>query len=422
MMGTIVVLAALALPGLPPASSSSVGMSPDSTIHLEQLVLLVKQQNPVLLAAELGAESMSYAEAQASSLPYPVFGVAFQPLPIHTARGTQRSQWRLEQAFPFPGKTRLQGEVARLAAERSSSDVSRLELDLILDLETTYSEAFRLQEEIDLVEEFAMDLERFKEAAAVQYELGRGHQQAVLRAQLEHMSLATKRIALETELSSAVERMARLTNETRLSSAATKLAAPSLLRQADSSAPVDEVMRRRPDAQSLQTALTLADARYRLAGKETLPDFAVHLTYFDIAAKTPPVGADGRDALAVGASVRIPLWGGQRRGKQGETQLQMRQAESELEALRSAIDTELRDLNQRIIGDRKRIELLRGTLIPQAETTLEATLTSYTSGSVGFLDLLDAERMLYQLRSEENSARGRLHTSVARLRHATANQ
>jgi len=407
--------------GLPGARAGGTA-HPDSTIHLEDLILLVRAQNPTLHAAELQAESMSFREQQASALPYPTFGVSYQPLPIHTARGTQRSQWRIEQAIPFPGKTGLRGDVARLTATRAYSDAERVQLDLVLDLESSYSQAYHLQEELGLMDEFAADLDRFKEAAAVEYELGRGHQQAVLRAQLERTSLEIRSIRLQTDLRSALERLALLTNDLGLPSRAARLAPPSLLTDSDASDPLDVVLQRRPDVQSLETTRTLADARQRLAGKESLPDFAVHVAYFDIAAKAPPTGADGRDALAVGASVRIPLWGGERKGRRGEAQLEMKRAESELEALRSAVETEIRDLRQQVAGETRRIELLQGTLIPQAETTLEATLAGYTNGNVGFLDLLDAERMLFELRSEENSARRRLNVSMARLRHAAAAQ
>lgn len=43
------------------------------------------------------------------------------------------------------------------------------------------------------------------------------------------------------------------------------------------------------------------------------------------------------------------------------------------------------------------MELYKNVLIPQAETTLEATLSAYTTGGTDFLNLLDAERMLFMV-------------------------
>ena len=43
------------------------------------------------------------------------------PYPILTARGTQRSQWRVEQMLPWPGTLGLRRDAADAAADAASA-------------------------------------------------------------------------------------------------------------------------------------------------------------------------------------------------------------------------------------------------------------------------------------------------------------
>ena len=63
----------------------------------------------------------------------------------------------------------------------------------------------------------------------------------------------------------------------------------------------------------------------------------------------------------------------------------------------------------------RRLDLFDRALIPQAETTLEATLSAYTTGRTDFLDLLDAERTLFNLRLDQTETYTRYLKTTAAL-------
>ena len=161
-----------------------------------------------------------------------------------------------------------------------------------------------------------------------------------------------------------------------------------------------------------------AEARIALAHKAFWPDFGVNVTYFDIARADVPPSASGKDAVALGVMVNIPLQRGRLRAQTEEARLRQAQVSARTEALHRAIETHLSDIVSQLRQEDRQLALFRDALIPQAETTLEATLSSYATGRTSFLDLLDAERMLFILQTGYEDAFARYLQAYAALERA----
>ena len=153
----------------------------------------------------------------------------------------------------------------------------------------------------------------------------------------------------------------------------------------------------RPEVDALDAAARRADTQIALARKQFLPDFGLNVTYFDVGSADVPPTATGRDALAIGVSIKIPLQRGRLRARLEEARVRRAQVEARQEALETSFQTQIADLVSRLRQEAQQLALFQEGLIPQAETTLQATLSAYTTGRTDFLDLLDAERMLFSL-------------------------
>ncbi len=214
-----------------------------------------------------------------------------------------------------------------------------------------------------------------------------------------------------------LERLARLVNRATLDGLIwAPFALSPLPAQPDTS--LDAALERLPEARALRTALARAGRRIDLAGKASLPDFSFNLTYFDIYDSGIPAAADGRNALALGIGVKIPLWQGRLRAGREEATLGRRRLEARYEALTTRIRRSAGEQHSCLRLERQTLDLYGTTLIPQAETIREATLSAYTTGRSGFLDLLDAERMLFSLRFDAEATRVRLQQAAASLERA----
>lgn len=386
-------------------------------LRLDELLAAVRVSNPTLRAAFLEAEALETKEAQVSALPDPMVMGTYQPFSVLTARGAQRSQWRVEQQVPFPGKLGLQGDIADLSAEVAEYEAATFEEDLLFQVKQAYYELYRLQEQALLVEDFQERLLGFEDVAATQYEVGTGMQQAILKAQLEKNTLSQRLIDLAERRRTAIETLARLINQPIEGDFEVRVAPPELL-TTDAERLIEIAQRQRPEVDALAAAEARAQKQIALAEKQFLPDFGFNLTYFDIASGDVPPTATGRDALALGVSVKVPLQRGRLRAQLEEAKVRAAQVTARQEALTTSFQTQIADLVSQLQREAEQLTLYRGLLIPQAETTLEATLSAYTTARTDFLNLLDTERILFTLKVGYEDALARYLKAAAGLERA----
>ena len=186
-----ILIAVLLLPAIAHGKHRPVAPA-DTLLILDDLLTEVRANNPSLRVSRLEADALATRSGQVSVLPDPSVMIGYQPYPLLTARGTQRSQWRIEQMVPYPGKLSLQGDIADLSAEIAGFEADTFEEDLLFEAKQTYYELYRVQQQEQLILAFQDRLENFEEAAAAQYEVGTGMQQAILKAQLEKNTLARR--------------------------------------------------------------------------------------------------------------------------------------------------------------------------------------------------------------------------------------
>ena len=372
----------------------------DTVLRLGDLLAETRANNPRLRTAYLEAEALATKRDQVSALPDPTVMFMWQPYPMLTAHGEQRTQLKAEQMFPFPGKLGLQGEIADRTADVARSQAETLQLDLELRVKQAYYELYRIQQVKGLVDLFQEKLGDFEEVASIQYEVGTGAQQAILKAQLEKNSLTQIKLDLDERQRTAAEMLARLLNRpsSETFDAAIRLEKPPVS-ELTASALFELAVRKRPEKAALDSEASLADAEIRLARKNYWPDFGLNVTYFDIAPSDAVPSAMGTDALEIGASVKIPLQRGRLGASLEEARVRRSQVMAKQEALESEFRTEIADLVNQLSQQEEQMSLFLETLIPQAEITLQATLSDYTTGRTDFLNLLDTQRMLFSLRT-----------------------
>ena len=399
-------LAALAVPAR--------AQAPD-TLRLDAVLDAVYAGNPTLAAARLDARALARRGDQVSALPDPTASVMVAPYPILTARGTQRSQWRVEQMLPWPGTLGLRRDAADAAAEAARLGADQVALDLARDATRAYADLVRTQEAADVVRSFQARLDAFAEAAAVRYEVGRGPQGAILQVQLERQRLAERLIDLDRQRDAAVQVLARVLDRPGLT-VGRVVTPPAALPDADD---LDALaLDLRPEVAAAQARIDQAEVDVALAKRAYYPDLGVGVVYTDIAEADAPPTATGRDALGLMASVRIPLGRDRLRAGVQEAELRQQAARVRLEATRTAIQTGLADALSDARRAAEAVALYRDTLLPLSLTTVESALAGYTTGTVDFLAFLDAERARFQVQLGLVDARARLLDAAADLARA----
>ncbi len=386
----------------PDSDSVSSPVPPDTaaTLRLPDLLATAARANPRLQAARLRADALATRRAQVQPLPDPVVGSTYFAAPVATARGEQRTQWRVQQSIPVPGTRRLQRTVADLETDAARADADALAQTLAVEIRRAYYTLYRVQEQTRLIRRFQSDLSQFEEAALAQYEVGSEGQPAVLKAQIERQRLDLRLDDLAAERASTLQRLTRLTGRSLPDDASAvrpSTASPSEDGDRGPLGPSD-VDAQRPEAEALRADIDRAGRQIDLARRDTWPDVTVGLQYIDVADAGPAPSTDGRDAVAVSVGLALPLWRGARNAQIEEARTDRRRAKAQLDAFELEVRTRLRDLRTRIDRQQSQLRRLDTLLLPKAETALASTLSSYQTGAGDFLDLLDAQRTLFQLR------------------------
>jgi len=389
------------------------GQTADS-LSLATVLRSAAEDNPHLRAARLQTRSLETRADQVQTLPDPTMGVSYFARPIVTARGEQRSQWRIQQAIPVPGTRRLQRTVARLDAASAQASAETVEQSIAVELHDTIYTLYRIQEHIRLIERFQSDLDQFETVALAQYEAGTEGQPAVLKAQIERQRLDLRLEQLRADYASAAYRLANLTGQPSLDRTALAIARPEALPVPAASAPSD-----RPEIYALRADIEKAERRTDLARKKRWPSFSVGLQYFDIADTGLTPTMDGSDALAISAGISVPLWTGSTDAKIREGEIDRQRATADLDAFELEVRTRTAALREHLVRQSAQLRQLRQTLIPKAEMTVESALSSYQTGRTSFLDLLDAQRTLFQLQQDHATLFTRSLSTHAEFRYTT---
>ncbi|MCA9600377.1 MAG: TolC family protein, partial [Myxococcales bacterium] len=136
----------------------------------------------------------------------------------------------------------------------------------------------------------------------------------------------------------------------------------------------------------------------------------------------PGVADSGKDAVIVGAGIRIPLWQGSYSDSIAAARADARAQRADQRALEDRASAELTTSLSNVEDAVRRVALYRGTLVPQAESAYDSVLGAYTVGRGTVAQALLAQRDLLELRIELDRARADYERAWARLEEITGRE
>ncbi|MBZ0090234.1 MAG: TolC family protein, partial [Thermoanaerobaculia bacterium] len=265
-------------------------------------------------------------------------------------------------------------------------------------------------------------LVHYEELARARYASGVGLEQAVIKLQAEItrdenrlLDLANRRAALASALDALRDRPAG-----GMSPGIVLPDGPPPLSTLDLAALRAAAVENRPEVARSRAMIAAAGVGGELAQKEFRPDLTVGLGYTlvgkrqDAPGRAMPPQGNGDDILGVTLGVNLPVW--RERLEAGVVEATAREtaAEEELRSTLAGIDQSLGELAARLPLLDEQLALFTGLLSTQAEEALRSAEAAYAAGSAGALDLLDAERVLLEVRV--GTARMRADSLIARAR------
>lgn len=391
---------------------------------LADYVREVLERNPDLARARAQAAAAAVKAPQVSALSDPMAALTLYLAPPETRVGPQRVMAALSERFPWFGKLRAREQAALAEAAAARARVEALSLGLLTEARRLAYELAFLDAQERVLREDRETLAQYEEIARARYASGVGLGQAVVKIQAEITRTDSRLLELETRraaLVAAANALRDRPGETSLELAALPSLSPV-------SPPLESLRRRalsrRPEVAEAEAMIAAAEARIESAEREYRPDVTVGFSYTvvdrrqDAAGRRMPPEGNGDDVFGLTAGVNLPVWKAKLAAAVEEAVQGELAAREGRRAVITGIDRSLGDLAQRLPLTWDRLQLFEEVLAVQADESLRSAEAAYAAGTAGALDLLDAERVLLDVKIATARARADYAIALAQLEGA----
>ena len=384
---------ALSMPGGPAAASSE-------RVTLQQAVERAVQLHPALAAAGYEVAASEGALDQARRLRNPE--AAFTTEDVRRDRATMTAQ--LNIPLELGGKRGARTRAAQIARDATAQDAAVLQAELRADVTRAFFDLVIAQERMALAQASDALAAQAESAAARRVQAGKVSPVEQTKAGVARASAAIELRDANAELLVAQRALAAFWGT------------PSAAPEADGSAETLPVVP--PEARQATGALEntprAVRARLEIDRRQALANVERSKRVPDV---TLTVGAK-RDSAAnnnmavLGIAVPLPLFD-RNQGSQLEAQRLADKAFEDYRALQLEQNATLAQDVARLDAARAAVQSLRQDVLPGAQRAYDAARIGFDAGKFNFLDVLDAQRTLFQARAQYLAALSRAHQAAA---------
>jgi outer membrane protein TolC len=415
---TLALLLLIAAVGFASAAPAAEATGLDE--QLDGLVQEALQNNPDLQAARERWEMYGHKVAPAMALDDPTLGFALSNYPTDSFQSDKTpmtgNEVQLVQKFPFPGKLAAKGEVAEQQALWYQAVYEDARLQLATKVKDAFYRIYFLDRALAVTEENLQLLGSFVSLTTTRYEVGRGLQQDVLKAQVEQSKLMDKQLELRQQQQSAQAELNRLLAR----QATAHLELQGELELAPVTVDLQQLKatarQKRPMFASFESLIKRFAGQRELAKLDYYPNFNLWASY---RFRDDDLPDGGTDFVSAGVSINLPLWREKRSEAVADADAGIRMARRQFEDFSNQVDFTLEDSLARLRRNTDQVALYRTGIIPQAQQSFDASLAAYQVGKLELLSLLDSLMTLYRYQIDYQRALTDALRDAARLEAAT---
>jgi outer membrane protein TolC len=358
------------------------------TLERRALIDAVLARNPSIESARWAWRAALARHPQETSLDDPMLEYEVAPLSFGSSRVDDAHRAVLTQAFPFPGKLALRGEIALAEAEAAARDHEAVRLRLATLASLLYDEHYLITRKLEVNDVHRALLAELREIAVARYETGAAAQQDPLEAELEQAELLHRDVALRADQRIVVEQLNALLH--RAPGLPLPAPPPALEVQAPAE-PREALLARaiadRPELHAAEARVRARESAVALARREYLPDFRVMGGYDSFEEED-----DMRPML--GLELNLPLQRSRRAAALDEAQASLEAARSERSALGDQVQLSVERALERLAEAHHALDIFRDHMLPAARDRVTSARAAFETGQSDFSTLIDAERRL----------------------------
>jgi len=373
------------------------------------------RRNPELIALRHQFDAARKRPAQERFLMPPSFEAQIWQWPLTTVNplNTNMYMFTMQQELPGRGKRELRAAAAEKDVELASVEIAARAREVINEVQRAYIDLALARKAIDIHLESVGLLRQFADVSTVKYAAGRSSQQDVLKSVVE-LSKLHEDLVLHEESSAAAT--ARL--NTLLDREPEALIGPvDELRENISTPTTDELQRlalaQQPELRAAGLGVERAQAVAAVIDGEYKPDFFVSGGYMLI-----PRSAGAWTASAGITWPNAPWSRGRLDAQKAEAAANVDAATARERVVERQIRLAVHDAYIRVQGAGQRAALLKTTVVPQSQQTMEVSRVAYQADRGDFLSVIDNQRALLDAQLSYFRALGDRELALADLSRA----
>jgi outer membrane protein TolC len=387
---------------------------------LSDLLAEGEKNNPQIAAARIGWEAAKQIPTQVSTPPDPQFTAqqvtVGNPRPFAGYTNSDFAYFGLgvSQDFPYPGKLRLRGEMAKRDADVAQQQYESLRRSVLTNIKGAYFQLSYLSKTLGILESDGELLQQVEKAADARYRSGVGNQHDLLQTQLEQTKLLREINMHHLEVAKAQAQIKQLLNRSQSSPDLE----PADLPDTPLAYTFDELLATTKGGNSeiagAQKMIDKQSLQVDLAHKDFYPDFNVQYMW----QRTDP--AQFRAYYMLSFTARVPIYRSRKqRPELAQAEANLSQSHSEYEVQSQQVAFELRTEYETAQKTAELLKIYREGLLPQARAEFEAGVAAYQNNRQDFQGLFTSFQDVLNLDEEYWQSATARETALARIEELT---
>lgn len=359
-----------------------------SDLVLREALRLALQLNPELAGAAKEVGALEGATQQAGLLSNPELSIEGEDIGADRDRGLQRfTTYRLGQLIELGGKRQARVTAATLAQDMASQEYEAKRLALLARVANAFVDVLAAQERLRLAEESVQLAQSAAQAVGKRVLAGKAPPIEETKSRLTLSAARIEQEQARRELVAARKLLSLLWGNPvpQFTRAQGDIAALIAL-------PSFEVLAQRvrsnPSAARSLKGVEQRQALLELEQSRRVPDITLSAGYRRYA-------QTGENTALLGIAIPIPLFD-RNQGNLREAYQRLNQAQDARAANELRQQSELAQTYEGLLAAQHEIGVLRDEVLPGAKSAFDVANRGYELGKFGFLDLLDAQRTLFQ--------------------------
>ncbi|PKL89017.1 MAG: hypothetical protein CVV23_07235 [Ignavibacteriae bacterium HGW-Ignavibacteriae-2] len=361
--------------------------------------------------------------AQVSNLSDPMLTFGLMSLPINSFEFDEEPMsgkiLGISQSVPFPGKLSAAVDVQSKDVGINQQEIDDATNEIVNDISKMYYDLRFIRESIRIAEENKTILEKIAEVVRIKYSVSKASQQNLIQIELELTRIKDKLADLRGKEKSNVaglnNYMLRNIDENISTSVVPEIPEENITFNT-----LNETSKlNRPFLKGLRLAEEKSKLMEHLAEYDFYPNFNFSIQYTQ-RDQLKNSNMPANDFLSFMVGINLPIdYGGKKSAKVEESRLMQKmyadQYESALQMLNKNFGVAINNLQSL----KEREKLITEGLLPQAEQSLNISLTSYQVGDIDFINVLDAQNKLYEIETTLYNIRTMYFKELSQLEFLT---